>query len=118
MQAVDQILKEIRDIISKISLIGFAVKRISDVYNGSAPLRQNVSNALPMRWQSHQGENIVTSAWYHWWHAGPYYFWFADLLEDGEPSFMIYHSKFDPDPDPDWSDRPFTNLWSTDCTLD
>ena len=27
------------------------------INNGSAPLRQNVSNALPMRWQSHQGGN-------------------------------------------------------------
>ena len=32
---------------------------ISDVYNhGSVPLCQNVSNAQPMRWQSHRGENI------------------------------------------------------------
>ena len=41
------------------SIIGFAVKAdFRRLVFSSAPLRQNVKNALLMRWQSHQSQNI------------------------------------------------------------
>ena len=43
----------------RLRWIGFAVKAdFRRLQSGSAPLRENVSNALPVRWQSHPGENI------------------------------------------------------------
>ena len=69
--------------------------RISDVYNGSEPSRQNVSNALPMRWQSRQGENICDVSMVSL-HGNTLarilaHIWLADLLPDGEPYSHTAH---------------------------
>ena len=73
---------------------GLPSKLISDVYNGSAPLRQNVSNALPNKmtraprrkhlWRQHgiTGGTLARI-------LAP--IWFADLFADGEPYFKLYN---------------------------